>query len=64
MPVTRVPPRPSSLNPFAKATRQFIDVNAATVADYLRFLGCVSGPERGAMGVHYVKGALVGDGEI
>ena len=46
------------------ATRQFIDVNAATAAGYGRFLGCVSGPEHGAMGVHYVDGTLVGDGNI
>lgn len=46
------------------ATRQFIDVNAATSAGYGPFLGCVSGPDHGAMGVHYVNGALVGDGEI
>jgi hypothetical protein len=46
------------------ATRQFIDVNAATAAGYQPFLGCVSGPDHGAMGVHYVNGALVGDGEI
>lgn len=46
------------------ATRQFIDVNAATSAGYAPFLGCVSGPDHGAMGVHYVNGDLVGDGEI
>jgi hypothetical protein len=46
------------------ATRQFIDVNAATAAGYGPFLGCVSGPDHGAMGVHYVNGSLVGDGEI
>ncbi len=46
------------------ATRQFIDVNAATAAGYQPFLGCVSGPDQGAMGIHYVNGALVGDGEI
>jgi len=46
------------------ATRQFIDVNAATAAGYGRFLGCVSGPDHGAMGVHYVDGTLVGDGNI
>ena len=46
------------------ATRQFINVNAATAAGYQPFLGCVSGPDRGAMGVHYVNGDLVGDGEI
>ncbi|HWM27381.1 MAG TPA: hypothetical protein VNQ14_02905, partial [Woeseiaceae bacterium] len=26
------------------------------------FLGCVSGPEEGAMGIHFVNGALVQDG--
>src|SRR5689334_6440702 len=46
------------------ATRRFIDVNAATNADYHPFLGCVSGPDHGAMGVHYVNGGLVGDGQI
>jgi hypothetical protein len=46
------------------ATRQFIDVNAAGPAGYEPFLGCVSGPDHGAMGIHYVNGALVGDGEI
>lgn len=46
------------------ATRQFTDVNAATAAGYQPFLGCVSGPDYGAMGVHYVNGSLVADGEI
>ena len=46
------------------ATRQFINVNAATAAGYQPFLGCVSGPDHGAMGNHYVNGALVGDGEL
>jgi hypothetical protein len=44
------------------ATKRFADVNAATAAGYLPFLGCVSGPDHGAMGYHYVNGALVGDG--
>jgi hypothetical protein len=46
------------------ATRRFADVNVATQAQYLPFLGCISGPDHGAMGVHYVNGSLVGDGEI
>jgi hypothetical protein len=44
------------------ATKQFVNVNAATAAGYQPFLGCVSGPDHGAMGNHYVNGALVGDG--
>lgn len=47
------------------ATRQFLDVNNATgSAGYGPAFGCVSGPDRGAMGIHYVNGTLVGDGEI
>lgn len=46
------------------ATRPFQDVAAATAAGYGPFLGCVSAPEIGAMGQHYVNGQLVGDGEI
>jgi hypothetical protein len=46
------------------ATRQFINVNAATAAGYQPFLGCVSGQDHGAMGVHYVNSNLVGDGAI
>jgi hypothetical protein len=46
------------------ATRQFLDVNNAVNAGYGPAFGCVSGPDHGAMGIHYVNGALVGDGEI
>jgi hypothetical protein len=45
-------------------TKQFADVNAATAAGYQPFLGCVSGPDHGAMGFHYVNNALVGDGAL
>jgi hypothetical protein len=47
-----------------EATQQFIDVNAAGPAGYGPAFGCVSGPDHGAMGVHYVNGALVGDGAV
>ena len=46
------------------ATRQFQDVNAAISAGYGPFLGCVTGPDHGAMGIHYVNGAYVVDGLI
>ncbi|MGE0813446.1 MAG: hypothetical protein AB7O28_18675 [Vicinamibacterales bacterium] len=45
-------------------TRPFLDVDMAIVAGYGPFLGCVSGPQEGAMGLHYVNGALVGDGVL
>ncbi len=47
-----------------EATRQFIDVNAATAAGYEPLFGCVSGPDHGAMGVHYINLDLVKRGEI
>jgi hypothetical protein len=46
------------------ATRQYLDVNRAVAAGYGPFLGCVSGPDHGAMGIHYVNGGNVGDGQI
>jgi len=47
-----------------EATQQFSEVSAATAAGYAPFLGCVTGPDHGAMGIHYLNGQLVGDGEI
>ena len=46
------------------ATQQFVDVNAATAVGYKSMFGCVSGPDHGAMGFHYVNGPYVGDGAI
>jgi hypothetical protein len=42
-----------------QATERFSDVNAATAAGYAPAYGCVTGPDMGAMGVHYINGALV-----
>ena len=47
-----------------QATAGFKNVDAAKAAGYGLFHGCVSGPERGAMGIHFVNGDLVGDGEV
>ena len=42
------------------ATLRYVDnVNAATSAGYSPALGCVSGPDHGAMGIHYVNSSLV-----
>jgi hypothetical protein len=46
------------------ATRVYLDVNNAGPAGYGPAFGCVSGPDHGAMGIHYVNGTLVGDGKI
>ena len=47
-----------------RATERYQDVKAATAAGYALFLGCVSSPQGGAMGIHYVNGDLVGDGKL
>src|SRR5919109_2727129 len=47
-----------------QAASPYKDVEAAKSAGYGLFHGCVSGPQEGAMGVHFVNGDLVGDGAI
>jgi len=47
-----------------KATELFRDVRNASPAGYDPVLGCVSGPQEGAMGVHFLKGSLVMDGVL
>jgi len=45
-------------------TAQFKDVADAEAAGYGLVHGCISGPNGGAMGVHYANGDLVGDGKV
>jgi hypothetical protein len=47
-----------------QATARFQDVRAAEAEGYALAFGCVSGSDLGAMGMHFVNGPLVGDGEI
>lgn len=47
-----------------ESTRRFKDVNRAMAEGYQLLFGCVSGPDDGAMGLHYVNMALVGDGVL
>ena len=54
---------PNLVQTVRDATKQFIDVNVATAAGYAPFLGCVSGSDHGAMGIHYVNGNLL-NGQI
>ena len=42
-----------------EATKQYVDINNATADGYGQFLGCVSGSDHGAMGVHYINFNLV-----
>lgn len=41
------------------ATKQYLDINNAIAAGYGPFLGCVSGSDHGAMGIHYVNPSLL-----
>jgi hypothetical protein len=47
-----------------EATWRFRDVHQAEAEGYQLLFGCVSGPDDGAMGLHYVNMALVGDGVL
>jgi hypothetical protein len=47
-----------------EATERFHDVAVAEAEGYHLLFGCVSGPDSGAMGLHFVNLALVDDGEL
>jgi hypothetical protein len=47
-----------------EATERFKNVAAAEAEGYGLQFGCVSGPDSGAMGLHYVNFPLVLDGEL
>src|SRR5947209_4082994 len=44
------------------ATERFKNVSVAIAEGYVLQFGCVSGPDSGAMGLHYVNGDLVNRG--
>lgn len=41
------------------STKQYLDIHNAIEAGYGPFLGCVSGSDHGAMGIHYVNPSLL-----
>jgi hypothetical protein len=47
-----------------ESTERFKDPAQAQAEGYGLMFGCVSGPDSGAMGVHLVNGALVGDDQV
>ena len=47
-----------------EATRRFLDPAVAMSEGYLPQFGCVTGSSEGVMGVHFVNGGLVNDGEL
>ena len=46
------------------STERFHDPERAIAEGWGSAGSCVSGPQEGAMGIHYVNGALVGDGAL
>ena len=52
------------VNIVRQSTERFRDVSVAMAEGYALAFGCVSGPDWGAMGMHFVNMPLVGDGEI
>jgi hypothetical protein len=57
-------PAPTLVDTVRQVIAPFRDVGKAEKAGYALLHGCVSGPQEGAMGVHYANGALVGDGVL
>jgi hypothetical protein len=55
---------PGLVRDVRQATQKFQDVAAATAAGYVSTENCVSGPNQGAMGVHYVNDTFIGDGVL
>jgi len=47
-----------------RATERYRDPADADAAGWKSANGCVSGPEEGAMGVHFIKGSILFDGAI
>jgi len=47
-----------------EATERYKDVSAAEADGYVLTFGCVSGPDSGAMGLHFVNFPLVGSGVL
>jgi len=55
---------PSLVDVVRSATARFQDPAQAEAAGYGMALGCVSGPQQGAMGLHFINGGLVGDDQL
>src|SRR5256885_13501041 len=47
-----------------ESTERFKDVRVAEAEGYALQFGCVSGPDAGAMGLHFVNGGVVNSGVI
>lgn len=52
------------VNKVRTATAKFKDINAALAAGFAQATPCVSGPDFGAMGVHFVLGSRINAGTL
>ena len=52
------------VNKVHRATAQFRDINVALAAGFAQATPCVSGPDFGAMGVHFVLGSRIKAGTL
>ena len=52
------------INKVRVATARYLDINVAASEGWVRGTPCVSGPNSGAMGVHFILPARVGDGVL
>jgi hypothetical protein len=57
-------PAATLIDTVRQSTERFKNVDEAAAAGYGLFHGCVSAPQEGAMGIHFVNGDLVGDGAL
>ena len=55
---------PTLVDIVRSATERFLDPEVAVASGYVPKPFCVTGPDQGAMGVHYVNGPLVVDGQL
>jgi hypothetical protein len=64
MPMSSVDQNSPLVNKVRKATAQFTDINVALAAGFAQATPCVSGPDFGAMGVHFVLGTRIAAGTL
>lgn len=63
----RMPPpewAPGLVSQVVTAVSQYRDIRVAERDGYVKGTECVSGESQGAMGVHYVRADLLGDGKV
>jgi hypothetical protein len=61
---SEVGPATTLVEAVRRATESYKNLDKAKKAGYALFHGCVSGPQEGAMGIHFVNSDLVGDGVL